>query len=140
LKRPVLGVATLALFAAALPASAADDDALARMALCKDSRLEWSKGDPARFKTFAEHVKANFASRGNDPYALPKAKVTVAGLSVTQAFPDSVGMGVGFSLAVDATFDGARKAMEQALGKPLAHCGRTRACAVASSRSRRNAP
>jgi hypothetical protein len=122
MKRLVLVAAALAMFAAALPASAADDDVLTRMALCKDSWLEWSKGDPARFKTFAEHVKANFASHGNDPFALPKAKVTVAGLAVTQAFPDSVGMGVGFSLTVDATFDDTRKAVEKALGKALAHC------------------
>jgi hypothetical protein len=122
MRRLVLAAAALALFAAVLPASAADDDALTRMALCKDSWLEWSKGDPARFKTFAEHVKANFASHGNDPYALPKTKLTVTGLSVTQAFPDSVGMGVAFSLTVDATFDDTRKAVEKALGKRLAHC------------------
>ena len=122
MKRSVLAVVAAALFATVLPASAADDDVLARMALCKDSWLEWSKADPARFKAFAGHVKANFASHGNDPFAVPKAKLTVAGLSVTQAFPDSIGMGVGFSLTLDATFDAARTAVENALGKKLQHC------------------
>ena len=31
-------------------------------------------------------------------------------------------MGVGFSVVVDATFDDARRAVEQALGKPLGQC------------------
>ncbi len=122
MKLPTLAGVALALFAAVLPARAGDDDALTRMALCKDSWLEWSKGDPARFKAFADHVRAGFTPHGNDPFALPKAGVSAAGLRVLQAFPQSVGMGVGFSLTVDAGFDDARKAVEKALGKPLAHC------------------
>jgi hypothetical protein len=118
----VAALAALTIFAAALPASAADDDMLSRMALCKDSWLEWGKGDPARFKAFAGHVRAGFTPHGNDPFALPKTSVSVLGLRVLQAFPQSVGMGVGFSLTVDAKFDDARKAVEKALGKPLAHC------------------
>lgn len=104
------------------PALAADDDALARMALCKDSWVDWSKSDPAKMKAFADRFRAQFSPHGNDPFGLPRANVLVMGLRIAQAFPDSVGMGVGFSLKVDATFDDARKAMEKALGKKLRKC------------------
>jgi hypothetical protein len=101
---------------------AADDDALTRMALCRDSWVEWSKSDPAKMKAFVDGFRAQFAPHGNDPFALPKANVSVLGLRVLRAFPESVGMGVGFSLSVDATFDDARHAVEKALGKPLGKC------------------
>lgn len=112
----------LALFAVVLPATAADDTGLTRMALCQDSWVAWTKSDPARFQAFRAQFLKTFSPHANDPYWLPKANVSVLGLRVLQAFPDSVGMGVGFSLTVDATFDEARMAMETALGRKLAHC------------------
>lgn len=117
-----LSAGLLALAMLLCPAMAADDDALARMALCKDSWVDWSKSDPAKMKAFADHFRPLFLPRANDPFVLPKANVSVIGFRVAQAFPDSVGMGVGFSLKVDATFDDARKAVEKALGKPLKKC------------------
>lgn len=115
-------LAALALSLAFVPARAADDAALTRMALCQDSWLDWTKTDPARFEAFRGHFMSAFSPHDNDPYMLPKASVSVVGLRVAQAFPASVGMGVGFSLTVDATFDNARKAVEKALGRKLAHC------------------
>jgi len=103
------------------PAFAADDDILARMALCKESWAE-SKSDPAKLKPFADDFRAKFAQHEHDAYFLPTANVSVLGLRVSQAYPESVGMGVGFSLTVDATFDDARKALEKALGKALQKC------------------
>jgi len=105
-----------------LPARAANDASLTRMALCRDSWMDWSKSDPARMKAFAGRVRAQFSPHGNDAYMLPKAKMSVMGLRVLQAFPQSVGTGVGFSLTVDAGFGVARKAVENALGKALQHC------------------
>jgi len=46
----------------------------------------------------------------------------VNGLNLTQVFPGSLGMGVGFSVLVDATFDVARQAVERDLGKPMDDC------------------
>jgi hypothetical protein len=117
-----LAAAIFAVFAVVLPASAADDVGLTRMATCQDSWVEWGKGDPARFKVFAEHIHAAFTPHGNDPYMLPKASVSVLGLHVAQVFPESIGMGVGFSLAVDAPFDTTRAAIEKTLDKKLVHC------------------
>jgi len=104
------------------PALAADDDALARMALCKDSWVDWQKSDPAKMKAFVARFATEFVPHDNDPFALPKSDVSVLGFRVIRAFPESVGMAVGFSLSVDATYDDARKALEKALGKPLQKC------------------
>jgi hypothetical protein len=119
-----LGGAALALLAIVLPASAADDTGLTRMALCQDSWIEWTKSEPKKFEAFRDHVMSQFARHDSEPYWLPNAKTnaSVLGLHVAQAFPGSVGMGVGFSLTVDAPFDKARAAMEKALGKKLGHC------------------
>ena len=114
--------AGLALAIVSWPALAADDDALTRMALCKDSWVEWQKNDPAKMKTFADGFHAQFSPHDNDPYFLPKKNISVMGFRVTQAFPGSVGMGVGFSLSVDATFEDVRKAIEADLGKKLGKC------------------
>ncbi|MGH6872608.1 MAG: hypothetical protein ACREHE_13990 [Rhizomicrobium sp.] len=117
----IVGGAALALLLAAPPASAAEDAGLARLALCRDSWLDW-KTDPARIKTFGDRFHGAFTRNGNDPYFVPKSDVSVAGLRVLEAFPDSVGMGVGFSLLVDAPFGKARAIVEHELGKPLGKC------------------
>ena len=117
-----LSAGVLALAMLLRPALAADDDALTRMALCKDSWVDWSKSDPAKMKAFADGFRAQFSPHGNDPFLLPKANVSVIGFRVSKAFPGSVGMAVGFSLTVDATFDDARKSLENALGKKLQKC------------------
>ena len=65
--------------------------------------------------------------------------LAVLGFRVTKASPESVGMGVGFSLDVDAMFDDARKAVERSLGKTLTHCetgDEMRTCALEIARQR----
>jgi len=117
----VIGAA-LAFFVILIPAWAADDEGLSRMALCKDSWADWQKSDPAKLKAFGDTFHTQFSPHDNDPYFLPKAKIAVLGMKVSQAFPGSVGMGVGFSLTLDAKFDDTRKAAEKALGKALQKC------------------
>jgi hypothetical protein len=48
--------------------------------------------------------------------------MTIDGLKVSQVFPGSVGMGLGFSVLVDASFDVAKQALERKLGMPLGDC------------------
>lgn len=108
--------------ACALPANAADDARLTRMATCQDSWLEWHKAASPQFDDFAEYFRAGFTPQEQKPFFLPKHRTTIAGLRVVEAYPDSVGMGVGFSLTLETDFDTARKAMEAALGKKLTHC------------------
>ncbi len=122
MKIPAPAGVLLALVFAAAPVRAGDDAGLARLAICQDSWLDWSKSDTAKAKAFADRFRAGFTPHDNDPYYLPKAEVSVAGLRIVQAYPDSVGMGVGFSLLVSAPFDKARAIFAKALGKPLTEC------------------
>ncbi len=114
--------AWLAFLLLAAPAWAAGDPALERMAICQDSWLDWNKSDPALLAKFGDHFRTEFSQHGNDPFLVPSADVSVLGLPVAQAFPESVGMGVGFSLTLDASFDMTRRALEKKLGHSLEHC------------------
>ena len=107
---------------AAAPGRAADDAGIERMATCRDSWFDWNKSDQKQLKKFGDQFRADFARKGNDPFFLPRKDKNVAGLRITQAFPDSVGMGVGFSLTVEAPFDKARQVFEKSLGKKLQKC------------------
>jgi hypothetical protein len=118
----ILIAAALAVSAVCLPAAASDDPAYTRMALCQDSWIDMNKSEPKKFEAFRSHFMGMFSPHGNDPYMLPKGNVSVLGMRITQAFPDSVGMGVGFSLTVDAGFDKARSTIEKALGRTVPHC------------------
>jgi hypothetical protein len=113
---------SLALLLTVAPARAADDLGVARMATCRDSWLDWQKSDPAKLQAFGVRFRSEFSRSESDPFFVPKSPLSIAGLRVTRAFPDSVGMGVGFSVFVEAPFDETRKAVEKTLGKPLEHC------------------
>lgn len=104
------------------PAQAGGSTSIERMATCQDSWVEWTKTDPARMKAFGDDFRADFSHNGNDAFAMPKTPKTVVGLRVTQVYPESVGMGVGFSVMVAAPFDEARRRLEKALGKPREKC------------------
>ena len=84
--------------------------------------MDWNKSDPAKLKAFVDRFRAAYTHHDNDAYATPNAATSVAGLKVLQVFPQSVGMGVGLSVLVDATFDTARKTFEGVLGKKLTKC------------------
>jgi hypothetical protein len=104
------------------PALGADDPRVENLALCRDSWLDWKNTDPAKLNSFIAYFRSAFTPNGNDAFFAPKSAMAVAGLKVTQVAPQSVGMGLGFSVQVDATFDVAKQALEQKLGKPLRQC------------------
>ncbi|MGN6827637.1 hypothetical protein [Paucibacter sp. M5-1] len=112
--------ATLAGLASAAAAEIKADDAqLARLAVCADSWYEWNQQEPQRMRGFAQAFQARFTQVPKEPAFDPKAPLTVLGLPVLQAFPGSVGMGLGFSLSVRAGFAEARQAMEKQLGRAM---------------------
>ena len=121
-KRNHLRLLGCALVFLAVPAMGADDVGIERMATCQDSWFDWQSKDPAKLKAFAEHFHAAFTQKADDPFFTPKAETGIAGLRITQVFPGSVGMGVGFSVFVDATFDKARQTLAKRLAKPLSKC------------------
>jgi len=116
LARALLALATAA---SAGTAVAADDPTLQRLALCQDSWFEW-KDDEARTKRYVADVERRFEPIPQGAGAFrPKAPVHALGYSIAQLYPQSVGMGVGFSLIVQADFAQARAAIERQLGQPM---------------------
>src|SRR5215467_13383535 len=108
---------SLALLLSVVPARAADD-LLQRLATCQDSWLDM-KNDPDKIKQFAESFNASFVQKQDAPSFVPRTRMLVAGLPVTEAYPESVGMGVGFSVVVDANFETSKGALEKMTGKSL---------------------
>jgi hypothetical protein len=107
---------------AAVFARAEEDTSIGRMATCQDSWFDWQSKDPAKLQKFADRMHVEFSPSGNDPFIVPKTNLSIAGLRIEQAFPESVGMGVGFSVTLDAPFDKARQSVEKMLGKKLDKC------------------
>lgn len=113
----------IVLGATVAPALAAGGDTgVARMATCQDSWLDWKTSDPAKLQAFAAQFGSGYTQGADGQFLVPKSPQTLAGLRITQVFPESVGMGVGFSVAVDAPFDATRKRVETLLGKKLGKC------------------
>ena len=112
----------LTLLVGVIPAWGADDPRVENLALCRDSWLDWKTTDPAKVDSFGAFFGSAFTHNGNDAFFTPRSAMAIAGLKVTQVFPQSLGMGLGFSVLVDARFDAAKQALEQRLGKPLSQC------------------
>ena len=122
-----------------IPAVAADDASVERLVTCKDSWLDWKNSNAPELTTFAKHFQADFVQHEDQPFFVPKSSDTVDGLKVLRLFPESVGMGVGFSLFVAAPFDEAKARFEHAIGKPLKDCETSdgmRTCAVTFAEKR----
>jgi hypothetical protein len=109
--------------AAAVPAHAADNLAIERLATCQDSWLEWQSSNSAQLKKFIDDFGSAFLQKKDtDAFFLPKSSQTVAGLPLAQVFPESVGMAVGFSVVVNASFDKAKGSVEKKLGRSFQKC------------------
>ena len=108
-------MALLSLCLAATPARGAADDLIEQLATCRVSWLDW-KNDPVQARKFGETINAAFTRQPRGPAWTPRKPIVIGGLTVIEAFPESVGMGVGFSLTVDANFDTARAAFEKLAG------------------------
>ena len=116
---------------AAVPVHAANEPTLESLAICRDSWLDW-KDRPALGEKFVATLHADYTAKEGG-YLVPKAKATLFGMPVTRVYPESVGMGVGFSVMVSGSFQASKKAVEKAIGKPLvceADSDEVRACEV----------
>ena len=119
--RILLSVCFLSLCLADTPAFGAADDLIEQLATCRVSWLDW-KDDPVAARKFGETINAAFAQQPRGPAWTPRKPIVVGGLKVVDAFPESVGMGVGFSLSVEANFDKARAEFEKLAGKTFKTC------------------
>jgi hypothetical protein len=119
MKSPLIATTLALLCAWTAPVGAADDALLQRMTLCQDSWLDW-KNDEARQRRFVAEVESRFTRGTSGAGFTPKAPTKAFGLPVEQMFPQSVGMGLGFSLIVNADFAQARRSLEGPLGRTMA--------------------
>jgi hypothetical protein len=110
------------LLLAAVPASAGGDPRIESLALCRDSWMDWERNDPSALDSFGNFLRMNLAPNTDDGSFTPSTPMTIIGMDVTQVFPSSLGMGLGFSVLIDAPFEVAKQALERNLGKPLADC------------------
>jgi hypothetical protein len=114
--------ALVAVLAIAAPSRAADDPTIERLALCRDSWVDWSKSNPGQMEAFRNGIITGYTQRQGDPFYVPKTAKSFAGYKVIQLFPGNVGMGVGFSIVVEGTFGKVQQSVEKMLGKPLKEC------------------
>jgi hypothetical protein len=112
----------LMLLVVAMPAWGESDPRVENLALCRDSWLDWKSTAPFKLESFGAFLRSSFAHNGNDAFFTPESAMTIDGLKVTQVFPGSIGMGLGFSVLLDASFDVAKQALERELGRPLRDC------------------
>jgi hypothetical protein len=112
----------LALTLAATVAVAADDiNRIERLATCQDSWFEF-KDDPVKSQAFSQTFISSFVQKGTSGTFTPKSTFVVAELPVIEAHPETMGMGVGFSVVLDGTFENARANVEKVVGQKLKDC------------------
>ena len=111
-------------------AHAADDMLLLQLATCQESWTEWGKSSP-KVDDFRNFFSADFKRKDRDASFAPIKPLSMLGHSVREVYPESVGMGVGFSVVVDAEFDKVKASLEKQVGKSIAECskeGDSRTC------------
>ena len=114
----MLALVALGVGAVPTPAAAADEALLERLALCQDSWFDW-KTDKTRTAPFVALLKTRFRSDDDGQSYEPAAPMRLFGAPVLQAYPQSIGMGVGFSVLLEIDMAAARKIFEKLLGRPM---------------------
>ena len=112
----LLTAAALSSSATGLPAAEAPD--LGQLATCQQSWLDW-KEDDLRMSQYAAGFESHFTRIEEEPAFLPRVPGEVLGFRLVKVYPQSVGMGVGFSLVLDGKLADMRREVEKRLGKPL---------------------
>ena len=120
MKRTAFTALIVVALAAVAPARAADD-LITQLTTCQVSWLD-HRDDAAQMTKFADAFSAAFTQKSGSRQWVPKDKLLVLGLPVLQGFPQSVGMGVGFSLIVNAPLEQTRTNLEKAIGKSMKNC------------------
>lgn len=115
----VLFVAALSSSVTGLPSGNETEDVyLGRMATCQESWFDW-KDDDRRMGQFADRFNAKYTRIEDDAAFVPKVPGKVLGFPLVKVYPQSIGMGVGFSVQLEGLFAQIRSAVEDRLGKPL---------------------
>ena len=98
-----------------------DDAGVLRLLTCQDSWMEW-KGDPIEQQKFVDRHKANFTQNESDGSFVPIKPMSILGHRIAQLYPQSIGMGIGYSVIVNASFDAAKASLEKQMDKRFTRC------------------
>ena len=105
----------------ALAAPAPEPKQLVALATCQESWLDFQAA-PAKGEAMRQLIEADYSADPKGAGMAPKTKATLLGLPITQLFPDSAGMAVGFSVSVEGKFADVKTRLEKQLGYKLEHC------------------
>jgi len=100
------------------PGKEAEETYFGELATCQESWFDW-KDDDLRMSQYVDRFNANFTGIEEEPAFLPKVPVKVLGFPLLKVYPQSVGMGVGFSLQLGGQLAKIRSEVENRLGQPL---------------------
>ncbi|MET0892958.1 MAG: hypothetical protein ABWY01_05250 [Pseudoxanthomonas sp.] len=115
----LLAAAALSSSVTGLPSgNEAEDLYLGQLATCQESWFDW-KDDDRRMRQYSDRFGTNYTRIEAEPAFLPKLPVKVLGFPLVKVYPQSVGMGVGFAIQLDAQFGKIRTEVEERLGRPL---------------------
>lgn len=115
----VLLAAALSTSVAGLPSGSETEDIhLGQLATCQESWLDW-EDDDQRMGQYIDRFNTNYTRIEEEPAFLPKTPAKVLDFPLVKVYPQSVGMGVGFSVQLDGQFSKIRSQVEERLGNPL---------------------
>ncbi len=120
----MIAIVALTTLGFAIPQSHAqtkDDVGVLRLLTCQDSWMEW-KDDPEKRQKFSNELKAQFKQNERDGSFVPIKPMSILGHEIVQLYPQSVGMGVGYSVVVSASFAATKASLEKQMGKPFDSC------------------
>jgi hypothetical protein len=100
------------------PGNEAEERRLWELATCQVSWLPWLD-DKRRMTAYIDGFDADYTRSEDEPAFLPKGPSKLMGFPLIKVYPQSVGMGVGFSLQLAGTLAKVRVEVEHLLGKPL---------------------
>jgi hypothetical protein len=115
----LLAAAALSSSLTGLPSGNETEDVyLGKLATCQESWFDW-KDDDRRMGQYADRFNTNYTRIEEEPAFEPKVAGKVLGFPLVKVYPQSVGMGVGFSVQLEGQFAEIRDEVERRLGKAL---------------------
>ena len=119
---PILVLTSTVAFASTVsglpPVNEAEALRLTRLATCRDSWLGW-QDDERGMTNYIGQFDADYTHGNDDATFLPKAPSRVLGFPLMKVYPQSVGLGIGFSVELAGTLAQVRTEVEKQLGKSL---------------------
>ena len=102
-------------------AQAADDKLFLSLATCQESWLDW-KNIPPKIGPYKDRINSDLKRVEGTAGYTPLKPLTLLDFNVAEVYPGSVGMGLGFSVVVNAEFDRVKASLEKQTGKRITEC------------------